>query len=260
MTLRFYEDTHSYISDDNTSWTSVTSLVHKYQQPFNAEEMAPKSSRNSRSKWYKVPVPEILAAWDTERERSTTLGTWYHNKREQGLLSQGNVIAPIIEQGIKIAPSQKLVEGIYPEHMVYLQSAGVCGQSDYVQVIGNKVIIRDYKTCKEIKTKGFSNWEGKVSKMLAPVQHMDECDLSHYSLQLSIYMYIILRHNPHLQSGDMYIEHVLFEEGSRDKWDYPIYKQDSNGEYIVKEIIEIPIPYMKKEVELILNHHIRKNR
>jgi hypothetical protein len=51
----------------------------------------------------------------------------------------------------------------------------------------------------------------------------------------------------------MIIEHVIFEEESQDKWGYPIYKKDTNGDFIVKEIKQIPLKYMKNEVNTIIN-------
>ncbi|BCV02204.1 MAG: hypothetical protein CM15mV51_0180 [uncultured marine virus] len=76
------------------------------------------------------------------------------------------IIKPIIDQnGIKIAPKQKLEEGLYPEHLVYLKSVGLCGQADLVEIINGTINITDYKTNKQIKEKGFKNWEGITSKM-----------------------------------------------------------------------------------------------
>ena len=40
---------------------------------------------------------------------------------------------------LKYAPDQKLIPGIYPEHFVYLKSASICGQADYVEIIDNKI-------------------------------------------------------------------------------------------------------------------------
>ena len=60
MELLFKEDDHSYKCDTGINWTSVTSIVSSYVQPFDAKAQAIKSSRNKRSKWYKMPVEEIL--------------------------------------------------------------------------------------------------------------------------------------------------------------------------------------------------------
>ena len=35
--------------------------------------------------------------------------------------------------------------------------------------------------------------------MYKPVNHLDDCNLNHYNLQLSIYAYIIKKHNPKLK-------------------------------------------------------------
>ena len=54
--------------------------------------------------------------------------------------------------------------------MVYLKSAGICGQSDLVEVVNGKVSIIDYKTNKEIKMQSYVDWEGISQKMQFPVK------------------------------------------------------------------------------------------
>ena len=73
-----------------------------------------------------------------------------------------------------------------------------------------------------------------TSKMFKPLSHLDDCNLNHYNIQLSLYMYIILKHNPKLKPGKLIIQHVKFEETGRDKYDYPITKY-INDEPILKE-------------------------
>jgi hypothetical protein len=250
--IRFTDADHKYSSSDNQPWYSVTTIISALKEKFNAEEQAPKSSKNKKSKWYGVPVVEILQAWNNERDRSTELGRWYHNKREQELYTRAGVHKPQIENGMKVAGPQQLTEGIYPEFLCYLPSARIAGQIDYLEVVGDTFNIRDYKSSKEINTKSYVNWEGISKKMVVPVNHLDDCHLEHYSLQLSIYAYIISRHNPSLKVGNLTIEHIIFEEAGQDKWGYPVYWQDENGEYIVKEIREIPVEYKKKEVHAII--------
>ena len=175
--------------------------------------------------------------------------------REDALYEKhsATVFRPRILDGVKYAPDQVLVDGIYPEHMVYLKSEGICGQSDYVEVKEAKIYIRDYKTSKEIKREAFVNWEGITKMMLTPVNHLQDCHFYHYALQLSLYMYIMLRHNPNLSPGTLIIEHIKFEIEEEDKYGYPIYKKDENGNFIVKEIEEIELPFLKKEVHSIIS-------
>ena len=266
MSIVFNADDHSYVSvdpNDQIKWTSVTTLISSLKKPFDAKAVAAKVSKNKKSKWYGITQKTILEIWDNEATRATTLGTFYHNQRESDLCSfasieREGITVPVFkpyegENGLKIAPLQKLEPGVYPEHMVYLKSAGLCGQSDLVEVVNGRVNIIDYKTNKEIKTESFKNWEGMTEKMLDPVSHLDDCNFNHYALQLSVYMYIILKHNPKLQPGKIFIHHITFETDGEDQYGYPIAKLDVNAEPIVKEVIQMPVPYLYDEVISIIN-------
>jgi hypothetical protein len=266
--LKFTAHNHKYVSDDKTDWLSVTSFIGNFKQPFEADRIAKKCSTNKKSKWYGLTPEEIKEAWKAEANRATTLGTWYHNQRENDLCQIANmerhgvtvpVIKPIEVEGIKYSPEQKLKEGVYPEHMVYLRSAGICGQSDLVEVVDGKVHITDYKTNKEIKVEGFTNWEGITQKMAPPINHLDDCHLNHYALQLSMYMFIILKHNPKLTAGILTIHHILFQEAGRDRFDNPISALDSDGNPIVLDVIQYDLPYLKKEA-IALIHWLEDNR
>lgn len=246
----------------------MTSFIGNFKQPFEADKIAEKSSKNKKSKWYGMTPEAIKDAWKAESRRAVDLGTWYHNCRERDICELQTmerrgfivpVFKPIEKEGIKISPNQKLTNGVYPEHMVYLKSAGVCGQSDLVEVIDGYVHITDYKTNKEIKTEGFTNWEGITTKMLPPVQHLDDCNLNHYTLQLSLYMYIILKHNPKLKAGTLTIHHILFDEVDKDKFGNPITALDSNGDPIVTDVVVYDLKYLKNEVISLL-HWLEDNR
>jgi hypothetical protein len=169
------------------------------------------------------------------------------------------VIKPIEKEGIKYSPDQKLVNGVYPEHLVYLKSAGLCGQSDLVEVVDGYVHITDYKTNKEIKSEGYTNWEGITQKMTHPVSHLDDCNLNHYTLQLSLYMFMILKHNPKLKPGTLTIHHIQFAEVDKDKFGNPITALDTNGDPVVSDIVVYDLKYLKNEVISLL-HWLEDNR
>ena len=157
MILKFLSEKHKYESlneEDFIPWTSVTSLVSNFKQPFDADKIAIKSAKNRKSKWYKMDPEDIKAVWKAESKRATDLGTWYHNCREADICSLESmnrhdkdvpVIRPIYKNDIKLSPPQKLTDGVYPEHLVYLKSAGLCGQSDLVEVVNVLVHVSDYK-------------------------------------------------------------------------------------------------------------------
>lgn len=261
MAVKFLPEDHKYVSVDpaeSISWMSVTSIISKLKQPFEAEKIAEKSSKNRRSKWYGMTKEQILSVWKAESERAINVGNWYHNQREEDLLGLDTIerhgkIIPIMQpladsQGLKIAPNQRLTDGMYPEHFVYMKSLGLCGQSDLVEIVDGVVHITDYKTNKEIRSESFKDWEGLSQKMNHPVSHLDDCNLNHYNLQLSIYMYMILKHNPKLKAGTMMIQHIMFEDEGKDANGYPILKTDQNGDPIIKDVVHYDLPYLKDEV------------
>jgi hypothetical protein len=271
MSIVFNAKDHSYKSNDGSDikWTSVTTLVSHFKKPFDADKVAKKVTKSKRSKWYGIDPKDIINIWNAESQRAVTLGTFYHNQRESDLCSLASIeregyTVPVFKpldtaEGIKLAPDQRLEPGVYPEHMVYLKSLGICGQSDLVEVINGRVNIVDYKTNKEIKTESYKDWEGVSEKMLSPVSTLDDCNFNHYCLQLSIYMYMILKHNPKLQPGKMFIHHVLFETDGSDRYGYPVTKYDDNDDPVVKDVIQIEIPYLKDEVVAIM-HYLHDNR
>lgn len=264
MAIIFKEEGHSYesIDKDAIEWLSVTSFIGMFKPKFDAKGQAKKSAKNKRSKWYGMTEKEILTAWDNETKRAIKLGNFYHNQREADMLdfdtierdgTEIPIVKPLVnDDGIKLAPEQKVEDGIYPEHLVYLKSAGICGQADLVEIVNGYINIYDYKTNKEIKEKGFTNWEGITSKMYKPVSHLDDCNINHYNLQLSIYMYIILKHNPKLKPGKLVIQHVSFKKEGENAHGYPITKYDDQGEPIINEIKIYDLPYMKEEVRSLI--------
>jgi len=267
MSVLFKTKGHVYQSIDpneNIDWVSVTKFINQFKVPFDADKQALKSGKNKKSKWYGLKPTEIKELWSTESERSLELGNWYHDQRESDFLAietiqrKGKdipIIKPIYNDDIKHAPDQSLTEGVYPEHFVYLKSIGICGQADRVEVVDGFVDIIDYKTNKEIKTESYKSWDGVSKKMLFPVDHLDDCNFNHYALQLSLYMYMILRHNPNLKPGTLTIQHVTFKvKDEVTEYGYPILEKDNDDNYIVQETIPHVIEYRRNDIKNLIKY------
>lgn len=265
MVLKFDEKEHKYTSIDGSDikWDSVTRVVSSYKNKFDPNQHF-KSVKNPKSKWYGKDPLEVKAIWEAETQRSVECGDWYHKKQEKELWAAGAIVhnnetLPVYKaneiDGSRIADNLKLQPGCYPELIVYLKSARICGQSDKVIVTTNNIVdIEDYKSNKEIEKESFKNWEGKHKMMLSPIDNIQDCNFYHYALQLSFYMYMILKHNPKLKPGSLKIHHIKFELEATDDNGYPIYKKDEKGNFIVKEIETIELPYLKSEVISIIKH------
>jgi hypothetical protein len=262
--IKFQEEGHKYSNidpNDEFQWISATKLIHQFVETFDSIALSERCSKGNNPK-YRGKSPEaIREMWNRESKRSTDLGSWYHDQREKDMLQfklvtrdgiEIPIIKPVMSGKTKLAPVQKISPGLYPEHFVYLRSASVCGQADRVEVIGDTVHVFDYKTNKEIKTKGYEFWDGTVKKMLGPLKHLDDCELNTYTLQLSLYMYIILKHNPMLKPGKIEIQHVQFEIDHLDENGFPVHALNAIGEPIIEKIELIELPYLKKEVLAML--------
>ncbi len=259
MILEFTEEDHKYTSRGdrlNTQWISATSFIGQFKPKFDVIQMSIACSKKKSSKWYGLSPEKIREIWKGETKRSTNIGTLFHNKQEDDIIAQKTVIyeetslqviPPIYEKNIKISRDQILKPGIYPEHIIYLKSAGICGQSDKVTVHNNLVDISDYKTNKKIED-AYVNRRGITEKMLGPCSHLDNCEFNYYALQLSLYMYMILKHNHYLDPGKLTIEHVHFKIDDEDEYGFPIIARDKSGNPIVSDIEIIPVPFMRKEI------------
>jgi hypothetical protein len=72
-------------------------------------------------------------------------------------------------------------------------------------------------------------------------------------------MYIILKHNPKLKPGKIFIHHITFEIEKEDEWGYPIVKLDDNKEPIINKVNPIAVPYLIDEVTAII-HYLHDNK
>lgn len=261
MSVIFHSKDHKYESLDPKEiidWLGVTTFVGLFKNPFDPIAQSIKSSKNKKSIWFGKSPELIQHIWEKEKNRANGLGTWYHGQREDDVLSLESIersgialpiIKPIMDGSVKHAPQQSLQPGIYPEHFAYLKSAGICGQADRIEIVGQYIDVYDYKTNKKIEKESYKDWEGVSKKMLHCLSHLDDCNFYHYALQLSIYMYIIHKHNHQLTPRNLILHHVIFEEIGKDEYGYPITKLDDKGDPIVKSIVPYQLPYLKREVQ-----------
>jgi hypothetical protein len=264
--IYFTEAGHKYLSNDgdNIEWTSVTTLLELFTEEFDERKVASKCStgEGKTKKYIGLSVDDILDIWSKENKRATDLGSRYHYKKEKQLIDNPlqereglvyPVYPPIMSGDKKLSIPQQLTEGIYAEHMMFLKSAKICGQSDRVEIIKNYIDVYDHKTNKKLEFEGFKNRLGVSKKMLRILKHLDDCNFIHYSLQLSIYMYMIRKHNYNLTPRHLKLEHVLFETKSVDEYGFPIYHLDDQGNPIIKSITSHPVDYMEREAISIIN-------
>lgn len=98
--------------------------------------------------------------------------------------------------------------------------------ADIVIKNGNEVIIGDWKTNKEIKTKGyFDKKTNKVQCMKYPLNKIPDVNYYHYTLQMSIYMWLLQQQYPDITCGGLFIWHID-HDGNETKYDCEYLKDD----------------------------------
>lgn len=246
--IEFVENTHTYREiTTNTILTSCTSLINTVKPIVNWDLEAEK-----KAKKIGISKEELLKEWADKKLNSQIQGTAVHLEKENFYKSLGKITKDNCELLIKwddvndcnnkCATSLKLDNNtIYIEKLIFDLYYKVAGQADRIEVINNTINIYDYKTSEKIVMRGFKSWDGTYKKMSPPLSHLEDCNFNHYSLQLSLYLYLLLRSNPEMKPGEMVIEHLIME----------------NGKVINTQ--DYPIDYLKKEVHTLLNHFKKKN-
>lgn len=184
--VAFSEDSHTYWNvNDNEKYISVTTLIHKFTQPFDKdfwsaykalEKLIPKDiwaiekkSLLSSKKFnkdildlYNISELEfnktqqgILDDWDNENRKSCERGTKIHEEIEHSFYNNPHNIS-LQKFGIggkfeckKDYSELDLEYGVYPEYLIYRESDDgilrIAGQVDLIIKSGNEITIVDHK-------------------------------------------------------------------------------------------------------------------
>lgn len=195
----FNDETHTYfnISNPEDKYISVTTLIHKFTQPFDKEfwsaykaleKLIPKDSWAIEKKsllsikkfdksileLYNIPENDfnreqqgILDAWDEENRKSCERGTKIHADIENSFYKSGkNINLQRFGIGGKFECKKDYSEldleyGVYPEYLIYRESPDgilkIAGQVDLIIKSGNDIYIIDHKSNKKIDQKSGFN-------------------------------------------------------------------------------------------------------
>lgn len=187
---------------------------------------------------------DILDSWEAKKQASCERGTKIHSMIENKFYEGGkNVSLKKFGIGGKFECRKDYLEldlpyGVYPEYLIYYENEDktvrLAGQIDLLIKNGNNIVLIDHKTNEKIDKKSFYNNITKTSdKMLYPLNHLDECNFNHYTMQLSTYAYMLQKLNPEFVIEKLYINHY-----------------DHNNKNTIMEC-----PYLKADVENMLKHY-----
>jgi hypothetical protein len=193
--IKFYDENHKYVIEGQDA-TSVTTLFKEYEPPFQKKFWAEKKAKQKG-----VTAQEIMSMWEKNGKFSREKGTIFHSYAENYLANRIFERPFGLEDKMNVALDKlevlfhnfydKTKDSLVPiasEIVVGDVESRTCGMIDqlYYNKKHNEFQLFDWKTNKEIKTEPF----GK-QKLLTELNHLDNCELVKYSLQLSCYKYII---------------------------------------------------------------------
>lgn len=163
---------------------------------------------------------EILKSWDDTRDEACSHGSYVHSVLEESFYGNthfdlSNLGCPYVcgdYSCVKGNYHLDLENGIYPEFLMsYVSPEGlhIAGQADLIIKSGNDISILDWKTNREIKKRSFYNASKKHNIMLKyPLNNIEDSNYWHYTLQLSLYAYMIQKLNPEFNIKDLKIVHI----------------------------------------------------
>jgi len=222
--VTFCPDSHSYRMNGQ-ELTSVTKFLGQFKKPFDRMGIAQKvADREGRS------VSDVLAEWDTKSKNALDLGTRVHEHIRKVLSGEKietdpflslNETCPEIEAFDKLY-SNLTAKTTYVEWVIGDAELGIAGTVDALfhrREIDEDHHIDEYHIFdwKTGKFDMFNNFEN----LLPPFNEFDASQLNIYSLQLSLYRFIIERNTPY-KMGDSYIAHLA-----------------SNGEYHLHKAVDM---------------------
>ena len=241
--FKFYEENHSYTYKNKPISIGATGLIEQYCNDFDSQAVAERIAvRDGRT------LQEVLEEWKIKNQIACEKGHLGH-EYAQSLWSGTNTLEKIknSSEAVKmlLEPILKQADNFYNDYkdrLEHLADEYVIGSSEYdiasaidhlfINKLTGGLVLVDYKTNSDIhKTEQYAK------NMKVPLTHLKDFTLNHYYIQLSIYKYLVEKYTD-LQIEEMFI--VYFSENIENY-----------------EIIEIP--YLKEEVEKILENRREKN-
>lgn len=190
--LRFDEGPHVYHIDGCSENVSVTTLVHRYFEKFDADRVIAKmmGSRNwPQSKYYGMTAGAIKRQWAEAGADASTRGTRMHKSIELFYNGQDTTgyEGEEFDRFLQFHAEHEHLKAYRTEWEIFDEDLKIAGSVDMVfrDTTTQEFLIYDWKRSKEIK---FCNpW----AKGLPPLDGRDDCNFVSYSLQLNIYRYIL---------------------------------------------------------------------
>jgi hypothetical protein len=181
------EEEYKYIlsGKPNVKFISCTTLVSQFFREFDAYKIALKLT-SFHTKYNHMDPEELVEEWNKARDD----GTRAHKEIEEYLINGKKPGLKKSKTGVKwLKNNIGSASKVYPELIVYSEDLGIAGTVDLLiyNPATNCYDMFDWKTNKSIEMNSYGGQKGTKPATV----HLPDCNFYHYSLQLSIYKYLL---------------------------------------------------------------------
>jgi hypothetical protein len=240
---------HVYIHRiTGVKYSSVTKAIASIEPHFDADAVAEAITHQAdnvkQERYIGLNKQDILDFWQMLNDEANIYGTRVHDILERYLKANKWYYPPDTEIGLF---EQRVIEGynklnidegvcMYPERIMFSEYHKLAGMSDLIidlpqspKSLDKYFSVLDYKTNRVMN---FFNPYGNET-LNKPFDHLQNCQYSIYTLQLSVYAYMY-----ELETGKKCRDISLLY------WDK-----------ITESFSRIPVIYLKKEAKILLDLH-----
>lgn len=192
---------------------------------------------------FEVKKQEIDLEWKQKNEEAKQTGITVHEAiRDALIVDFPNAVKKYRLEGELRSPDLFLTasSGLFPEQRMELlvdDEVNLIGIADMISIKDGIVNCIDWKTDEDgIKFKSRYDMSKKSTKRLKyPMQKFEDCSGVNYQLQLSLYMWMILKLRPDLKPGKLQIAHI----------------KDMKINHIYD------VEYLEKDIEKLIKWHVK---
>lgn len=235
--VQYNDAEHKYFLGTKV-YRSATQIVEQFVNRFDTDGQAERMEYQ-----YNMPAKQWKSQWKKINTQSLIRGGTKHNYEEQFMYNRG--YASIHGKQFIVFDPKKwyksaidyftLPDGIYPELKLWRHDWKIAGRTDkptFETISSSRYAhVEDFKTNKRIRDRGF---DGRT--MLNGLEHLQDCELTHYTLQLSIYQFML--------------EYFGFKPGVRRIIHFP-HEIEGLG---TPSPVEYELPYLRTEVLTMLQY------
>jgi len=186
----FDEASHTY-TVNGKQLISGTTFIKQFLPKFDAQSVADKIAEKRRT------TPEVLLKeWDKKANEGSMVHSyaeWMHDPMaDPGLppyAIEANRVGLLTAQLLQACDKlqDKFFESIGAEKIIFSPGLGVAGMIDLLMKDpAGRVVVLDWKTNEELTV------NNPFQNCFSPIDHLEDANLNHYALQLSLYQYIMM--------------------------------------------------------------------